>query len=487
MTRNKTANPEQEAELELVKDIASYYDDPLGFVLYAFPWGEKGTPLEDHDGPDEWQREQLNNIRERIKAEPEEYVIRDATASGHGIGKSAETAFIILWAISTRPHISGVVTANTQPQLKTKTWRELSVWHKRMINKHWFKWTATSFFHVDHPETWAINAIPNTEHSSESFAGLHAEHVLVIYDEASAIPDKIWEVTEGAMTTPRAMWFVYGNPTLNTGRFRECFGRFRARWRHRQIDSRTAKMTNKKEIDQWEVDHGEDSDFFRVRVKGQFPKQGDTQLISNDKVEKAQQRTVEVGFGTPKIMAVDVARYGNDQSVIAMREGRRLNPLIKLRSMDLMTLSAWVGGLAREYKPDILLVDGIGVGAGVVDKLIELGFPVIEVIGGAATSPENKNKLYNLRMEMWWRMKDWLNTADIPADDQELFQDLISPTYKHDSKRMLMQLESKEEMKKRGLQSPDCGDAVAMTFAYPAAAMMNANSQSLEPEAIASY
>jgi hypothetical protein len=158
---------------------------------------------------------------------------------------------VILWAMSTRPHLNGVVTANTQTQLETKTWRELSIWHKRAINAHWFEWTATKFYQVAITrETWFVAAIPWQERKSEAFAGSTGKRrVLIIYDEASAVADVIWEVSEGATTDGGALWLAFGNPTKNTGRFRECFGRFRARWRTRQIDSRTAKKAHQQAPD----------------------------------------------------------------------------------------------------------------------------------------------------------------------------------------------------------------------------------------------
>jgi len=211
----------------LQKIMAGFYDDPLSFVKFAFPWGEDG-PLKDYDGPDKWQEDQLRYVGETIRDKPLS-IIRDATASGHGVGKSADVAWIILWAMSTRPHLNGVVTANTFPQLNTKTWRELAIWHKRAINAEWFTWNATKFYHNAHPETWFVSPIANSENNSEAFAGQHGRHSLIIYDEASAIPDVIWEVSSG-VNDPRTMWFVYGNPTKNTGRFRECFGRYRDRW-----------------------------------------------------------------------------------------------------------------------------------------------------------------------------------------------------------------------------------------------------------------
>ncbi|HUU73723.1 MAG TPA: terminase, partial [Burkholderiales bacterium] len=414
-------------------------------------------------GPDVWQAEQLIRIGEKFKENPL-CSLREATASGHGIGKSAEVAFIVLWAMSTRPHLNGVVTANTLPQLTTKTWRELAVWHKRAINEHWFKWSATKFYHRQHPETWFVAAVPNTEHNSEAFAGLHATHVLVIYDEASGIPDKIWEVSEGAMTTPRAMWFVYGNPTRNTGRFRECFYSDKSRWVRRQIDSRTARMTNKEEISSWVEVYGEDSDFIRVRVRGVFPRVGDMQFIASDLVDRAMhwECPYEAHFQLPVLIGVDVARYGDDKTIIAIRQGRKLLELRKFRELNTMQVATQVADAIREFRPAAVFVDGIGVGAGVVDRLRMLSYEIVEV--NAGVKADDFETYFNKRAEMWDRMRIWLREgADLP-NDAELRQSLIGIEYAFDAKE-LMRMERKQDMKKRGLESPDEGDGIAMTFA----------------------
>lgn len=452
--------------------MGDFYDDPLAYVLYAFPWGKKGTLLEDFDGPDKWQAEQLDYVGQRFRDDPEA-TIRDATASGHGIGKSTEVAWLILWAMSTRPHLNGVVTANTTTQLNTKTWRELAYWHKMSINAHWFKWTATKFFHLEHPETWFVAAVPNTEQNSEAFAGLHAKHVLVIYDEASGIPDKIWEVSEGAMTTPRAMWFVYGNPTRNTGRFVNCFTTDSHRWNHRQIDSRTCKMTNKKEIQQWVESYGEDSDFIRVRVRGVFPRAGNMQFIPTDLVDMAMAREIELEayIHMPIIIGVDVARYGDDKSVIAIRQGRKLLELRKFVELNTMQLAVEVGRAIKEFHPGLTFVDGVGVGGGVVDRLRQLGYEIIEV--NAGVKPLDDELYFNKRVEMWDRMKQWLPVADMPmtyagAYDQDLRKGLIGIQYGFSDTRQkageTIQLEKKKDMKKREGLSPDEGDAIAFTF-----------------------
>lgn len=457
-------------------DIAEFYGDALGYVMYAFPWGVEGTVLEDHDGPDVWQTEQLLRVADKIDKDPLG-TIREATASGHGIGKSALVSWIILWAMSTRPHLNGVVTANTLNQLNTKTWRELALWHKRAINAHWFKWTATRFHQVAHPETWFVAAVPNTESNSEAFAGLHGQHVLIIYDEASGIPDPIWQVSEGAMTDPRAMWFVYGNPTKNTGKFRDCFAND-TRWTTRQIDSRTAKMTNKQEIAEQLAEYGEDSDFARVRVKGQFPRAGSLQFISSDVVDRAMvfEAPYEAYFQMPIVIGVDVARYGDDKSIICMRQGRKVLELKKFRELSTMQLAAEVASCIREFRPIITFVDGVGVGAGVVDRLRMLGHEIIEVNGGQ--KPFDDETYFNKRVEMWDRMKIWLrSSADIP-NDSDLRNSLIGIEYGYNEKEQ-MRLERKQDMKKRGLESPDEGDAIAHTFAEPIGDM---HMRSFEPE-----
>lgn len=472
--------PPQEEDV-LVADIEEFYDDPLGFVMYVFPWGEKGGPLEDFDGPDSWQAEQMERIRQRIKENPE-YSIREAIASGHGIGKSAEVAWMILWAMSTRPHMSGVVTANTSTQLRTKTWRELSVWHKRMLNEHWFSWTATSFTHNEHPSTWMVNAIPNTEQNSEAFAGLHSRYNLIVYDEASAIPDKIWEVSEGAMTDPRSIWLCYGNPTRNTGRFRSCFAEDAHRWTNNQIDSRTCKMTNKVEIAEWVKTYGEDSDFVRVRVRGVFPRAGSMQFIPSDDVDLAMARDVpyEAHYSQPVILACDVARYGDDKTVITLRQGRKIIKMQPYRELDTMEVAREVASHIKDYRPAVSFVDEVGVGAGVVDRLRQLGHTVIGV--NAGEKPDDDETYYNKRAEMWGRMRTWIRDGgDIPHD-MDLRTSLIGVEYGYSDQQTgeRLRLERKADMKKRGLDSPDEGDALAYTFYHELAP--NFENNSFEPD-----
>ena len=479
-----------EAEALLAATVASFYDDPLGYVLYAFPWGEEGTELEDEPGPDVWQAQQLLRIGDAIREDPEGYQIQEAIASGHSIGKSCEVSWIVLWAVSTRPHLAAVVTANTDTQLKTKTWKEVAKWHKMARNGHWFEWTATRLTHVDHPETWYAAAIPNSEQNSESFAGTHATHVLVIFDEASAIPDKIWEVTEGAMTTPRAMWFAYGNPTKNTGRFRECFGKFKHRWTKTQIDSRTCRKAEMKKIREWEEDWGEDSDFFRVRVRGEFPRSGSTQLISSEALAEGRSNSLDITeyMYFPVIVSVDVARFGDDETVITVRQGRKVHRQQIHRGMRNTQVAAQAAAVWREYKSTgstmgPLMVDGIGLGSGVVDFLNDSGYPIVDVnVGAVADEP---HLYFNKRAECYMRAKEWFDSGvDIP-DEPELSDQATGIQYEFDAKERV-RIEKKADMKARGLSSPDRMDSLVLSFAeiiLPAGAGgTGGGMQSFEPE-----
>lgn len=453
------------SEEALASELARFYDDPVGFVYYAFHWGE--GDLIGETGPDEWQLEYLTNLGNEIRNSSEEDgAIKIAASAGHGVGKSAAVAWIVLWFMTTRPNGRAVITANTQSQLSTKTWPELAKWHRCAINRHWFQWTATKFYHVLFMETWFASAIPWSENNSEAFAGLHADHVLVIFDEASAIADVIWEVAEGAMTTPGAMWLCFGNPTRVTGRFYDCFHKQNHRWKTYQIDGFKAKMTNKGQLQQWIDDYGDDSDFVRVRIRGQFPRQSSTQFIPRDIVVEAMGRRPDaISYkGTRPIIGVDVARFGTDQSVILVRQYCYVHPPEKYRELDTMELSGRVIDAYRKYGGNgVVCIDGVGVGAGVVDRLNQLGINVIDVQSAArATDPRT---YANKRGELWGRMKDWLMSYGALPNDPELEEEISSVEYGLNN-RLQIQLQTKEDMRKKGRHSPDVADALAYTFAY---------------------
>lgn len=468
---------------EVIADLGSFTHDPLGFVLWAFPWGVPGTSLAGEDGPDVWQRAQLASIRDSLKADPFK-IIQDATASGHGIGKSCEVSWLILWAIMTREDTRGVVTANTDGQLKTKTWPELSKWYGLMqfpVLRELFALEATSIHATQdgHERTWRIDAIPWSERNTEAFAGLHnaGKRVVLLFDEASAIIDPIWDTASGGLTDANTeiLWFAFGNPTRNTGRFKEVIaGRFRDRWTHRMIDGREVSRTNKALLDQWVQDYGEDSDFVRVRVKGQFPRAGTMQFISTEVVQQARKREIGYLASDPVVFGVDCARFGDDHSTLAIRCGRdaRKFPWKRWHHQDAMTLAGDIALEAQKWRPEGIFVDAGNIGAAVIDRLRQLGIEnVYEVwFGGkgrdAHWAANIRVKTANKRAEMWTSMRSWLETGAIP-DEEDLEIDLTGPEYGYAPDQVSIQLEKKSDMKRRGLSSPDDGDALALTFAEP--------------------
>ena len=467
--------------VDIATDVAKYYDDPVGFVYWAFGWDE--LDLEGFDGPDTWQLDVLTSIGDQVKDRAFDGVnpvapIQEAVASGHGIGKSALTAWIILWIMSTRPHCKGVVTANTSDQLRTKTWGELGKWKKRCLTGHWFEYNNgkgnMNIYHASYPETWRTDAQTCREENSESFAGLHAANSTPFYlfDEASAVPDKIWEVAEGGKTDGEPMHFAFGNPTRNNGKFFECFGRAAHRWHTMQIDSRTAKMTNKDKIKEWESDWGEDSDFFRVRVLGRFPKAGDMQFIPGDIVRVASTRPLSAYLpDDPLICGVDVARGGEDSNMIQFRRGfdarsERAYRIPGEKTRDSMVLISKLTDIFDRHKPDIIFIDSGGMGGPIGDRLRQLGYPVVDVGFGDNATDEKHYK--SRTAEMWALMREWLFNGGCVKDHVTLESDLTNREYSHNDKNQLV-LERKKDMKGRGLSSPDWGDALGLTFAQKVA------------------
>ena len=461
-------------EEQLITDIAEFTHDPLSFVKYSFPWGD--DELSDKY-PDAWQIEILTALGDKLKHGKinAREAIQIAIASGHGIGKSALVAWLILWALSTFEDTKGVVTANTENQLKTKTWAELAKWYRLCICRHWFKYTATAIFSVDpdHEKIWRIDMIPWSERNTEAFAGLHnkGKRIIIVYDEASAIPDVIWEVTEGALTDEdtQIIWCAFGNPTRNTGRFHGCFGHFRHRWTRKQIDSRTVKITNKSQLKKWEDDYGEDSDFFRVRVRGVFPRASDMQVIPSDWVALAQKREEFYTRDDALILGVDVARGGSDNNVIFARRGsdaRSIKPLIipGSETRDSMRLVANIVTYVADVKPDAVILDSTGLGGPIADRLRQLGVNVFDV--NFASRAMSSSVYANIRAEMWFKLREALRLDLAISDDAELEYELTSPEYAYDIRNRIL-LEGKDAMKKRGMASPDRADALALTYAVP--------------------
>jgi hypothetical protein len=463
-------------------------DNLEAFVMFVFPWGKDNTPLARFEGPRTWQRDELQAITEHLKTQNERALIgltptmyQSATVSGRGIGKSSLVSWLNLWMMTTRLGSTSITSANTEDQLKSKTWAELGKWHTLAINAHWFERNTLAL----KPAQWFEKELKRqlkidtgyyyaqaqlwSEEKPDSFAGAHNHNgELVVFDEASGIPEPIWTVTEGFFTEPivNRFWLCFSNGRRNTGSFFECFHKHRNYWRRRHIDSRTVEGTDVAKLEQILTKYGEDSDEARIEVKGQFPRQGDRQFISREAVENATLRPVQIDAHAPLIMGVDVARFGDDKSVIRFRKGRdgRSIPALKFKGLDNMELANECAHWITKLNPDAVCIDA-GNGTGVIDRLREMGYKVHEVWFGSK-SPDDEYS--NLRTAIWARVREWLGGGSID-DDSDLIDDLAGPQYKFAGASDKIMLESKEEMKKRGLASPDDGDALACTFAIKVA------------------
>lgn len=462
----------------LIEDLALYSNDPVGFVHWAFPWGS--GELTGMTGPEQWQLELLDSIGKGLISA--EAAVRTARASGHGIGKSACVSWIILWAVSTFPDTRAVITANTETQLRTKTWAELAKWYRLFIGRDLFKMTATALYSADpeHDRTWRCDMVPWSKERPESFAGLHNQgrRILVIFDEASAIPDVIWETTEGALTDrdTQIIWSVFGNPTESKGRFRACFegGQFAHRWDGRAIDARTVSITDKRQHEAWLKDYGEDSDFFRVKVRGVFPRIDSSSFISHEIATEAVNREILPQTGAV-VIGVDVARFGDDASVIFPRCGRDAvsRPVEVYQGLDTMAFAAKVAAAYHRYNAACVMVDAGGVGGGVADRLRMLRIPVVDVDFSAnpdGINPDDGTKYARKRDEIWGAMRGWLPRGSIPAlvtgENRSLVDELVAPNY-HLNQNDAIKIESKSDMRRRGVPSPNAADALACTFAAP--------------------
>ena len=497
INKKLTYNPKEEQALMSRLWSPDIKDDPYSFVMYAFPWGKKGTPLEGFSGPRKWQEKVLKDMRDHIKENKrriargeDPLVFNLAAASGRGIGKSALFGMVLCWMMSCLTGSTSIVTANTEAQLRDKTWGEVGKWFGMLINSHWFDVIAMSV----KPKDWFSDLLKDqlkmdatyyyskaqtwSEENPDAFAGAHNMiGLMLLMDEASGIHQKIFDVSEGFFTEKTAyrFWMCFSNPRRNSGAFFECFHKMREFWRRLNIDSRTVEGTDKTVYDKIIAKHGIDSDVVRIEVKGEFPAQGDNQFISRDLVDGAVSRDLEVDNHAGLIMGVDPARFGADSTTIWFRRGRNAReiPPIAMKGKDNMFVANKCAELIDRYKPDAVCVDA-GNGTGIIDRLREMGYRVNEVWFG---SKSGDDAYANKRTEIWGLMRDWLSGGCIP-DMQELKDDLTGPEYGFQKNGDKIALESKDTMKARGLSSPDHADALACTFAVKVARKDSALSKS---------
>ena len=458
-------------------------DDPLKFVLYAFPWAQKGTPLEHFAGPRKWQREVLQQLADHIKANNGKLdfdTFRMATSSGRGIGKSALVSWLVIWMLSTRIGSTTIVSANSEAQLRSVTWAEITKWLSTSLNSHWFEVSATRVM----PAKWLTDIVEKdlkmgtrywgvegrlwSAENPDAYAGVHNfAGVMLVFDEASGIDDSIWSVAAGFFTenTPNRFWMAFSNPRRNSGYFYECFNSKREFWKNKIVDARSVEGTDKQVYQQIIDEYGADSSQAHVEVYGEFPNASDDQFIGSLIVDEAMKRPRWKDQSAPVVIGVDPARFGSDSTVIAVRQGRDVVAIKKYKGDDTMEVVGRVIEAIEEYKPALVVIDEGGLGAGVVDRLKEQRYKIRGVNFGS----KSKNPLMwgNKRAEMWGELREWLKSASVP-NDRFLKNDFMGPLMKPDSKGTIY-LESKKDMKARGLASPDAADALAVTFAFPVA------------------
>jgi hypothetical protein len=470
-------------EQELEDFVADCYADPLQFVRGAYPWGEEGTTLQDEPGPDVWQVGFLEELGQEVRARGFDgraavMPIRMACSKGHGVGGSTLAAWLVDWLMATRPRCHGTVTANTVTQLETKTWAAVQRWTRLCLVGHWFVINSARMYHPAAKDDWFCTPQTCRAENSEAFAGQHAKSSSswYVFDEDSAVPEIIHTVSDGGITDGEPMQFRFGNPTRNTGSFYEAiFGKLRDRWRSVIVDSRTSKFANQELIAEWLNDYGEDSDFFRVRVRGLPPRASDAQFIDSQRIWEAQKRHANPLANEPLVAGVDVPDKGPAWFVCRFRRGSdaRSIPPIRLpgdaspgfRDKLIAKLADRLAAQAKEEKIAAMFVDS-AFGAPIVERLHVLGYENVHEIRFGGESPDDDYA--NMRAYMWGRMKDWLPNGAIETSATpggvRLESDLAAPGYHLNQKDRIV-LESKESMAKRGVASPDDGDALALTFA----------------------
>lgn len=472
-------NIDPKTEADLAEFVAGFYADPYGFVMGVFPWGVEGTPLAKRKGPTKWQKELLLALGEHIRknamleaAELDLSVWRSAVVSGHGVGKSALVAWVILFLMATRRDTRGVVTANTGNQLETKTWPELGKWHNLLICKHWFTWTATSYYFNAYEDdekrkNYMVTAQTVSEQNTEAFAGLHNEGrtVFVIFDEASGITSNVWEVVDGAFTDGEPFFMCFGNPTRPEGDFADCFEKNKELYTYLgHVDSREVEHTNKQALEDIIRKYGADSDQARIRVYGQFPRQAFDGFISVGECHDATQRELFRDDDEGVIVAVDVARYGDDDTVISVRQGRdfRSYPQIVLHGLDNVRVADQVQKIADKVQADAIVIESVGPGVGVIDILRDRRYRVIDVHPGSKGL--RRDEFGNKRAEMWYDARQWVLDGGCLPEDPKLIAELTKIKYVIDKKSGVTWMESKDDMKARGLKSPDRADSFVLTF-----------------------
>lgn len=464
---------------EWARDCA---DDPLRFVQEAYPWGEPGTPLEHESGPDDNQRGMLEALGAEIRGrgfdgQHPTMPIKLAVTSGHDTGKTAMCGWITDFILSTRPFSDGTITAGGYAQLENRTWPAVQYWTSMCVTKDWFEVMEGGIYSRSHPSTWKVQIQSCKEQNAQNFAGQHAKRSTSWYwfDEASEVPDKIWEVAYNGMLDGEPMMFAMGQMVRNTGEFyRACFGDLRERWNHRRWDSRTSRFPNQEFIAQQIADYGLDSDFIKVRILGLPPSASELQYIDQGRVDAARARVQVALKDEPIVAGFDVSGGGRAWNVIRFRQGLNgdVLPPIRIPGEQDADRSQRVGlcaELLRDQRPGhkiaMLFIDA-AFGAPIAVRLQSMGFTNVQEINFGSASPDVHCK--NMRAYMHMKGKDWLLLGGLPPKDERLAHQLCLAGYHRDTAGKLA-IEAKAAIQARGEDSPDDSDAFLLTFAQAVA------------------
>lgn len=399
---------------------------------------------------------------------------RVSIRSGHGTGKSTFMAWCVLWFLACYFPAKVPATAPTSHQLEDVLWSEIAKWHRKMAERmpalgDQFEWSAGAFRMKSAPNESFSVARTSRPERPEALQGFHSEHILFLIDEASGVSDNVFEVAEGALSTDGAFVVMAANPTRRSGYFFDSHHKMRAQWAALHWNGEDSPMVSRDYIANMAKKYGRQSPVFKVRVLGEFVDAADG-VISLELCEAAKVRDVEP-TGKQIVWGVDVARFGDDSSALAKRNGNvQVCPIREWWGKDTMQT---VGIIKAEWdatpthqRPAAINVDVIGIGAGVCDRLKEMNLPAVGVNVAEAESPGFSPDIsFNrLRDELWWRGREWLERRDCKfADDDETIAELTTPTYSFLSNGRI-QVERKDELRKRGVKSPNRADAWLLTF-----------------------
>jgi phage terminase large subunit len=416
--------------------------------------------------PEPWQEEALNAIASGER--------RLSIRSGHGVGKSTFASWAAIWYATTRYTCKVVVTAPTSSQLYDALFAELKG-QLRKLPPHLLELWDAKVERIElkaAPTEVFISARTSRAEQPEAMQGVHAEHVLLIADEASGIPEAVFEAAVGSMSGHNAVTLLLGNPTQSSGMFYDTHHRLKSEWWTKRVSAQDVpNRVSADFIREVASTYGENSNAYRVRVFGEFPLADDDAIIPISLLEAARIRPITSSPTAPMVWGLDVARFGSDRTVLTKRKGPKLHEAQQVRrNMDTMQVSGWVvnewNQTPSHLRPAEIMVDSIGLGAGVADRLRELGLPAVDV--NVSESPAFGEKYINLRAELWFRGKEWLEKRNVSLEhaDSRLIDELAMVKYTFTSNGKI-KVESKDDLKRRtrDKSSPDLADSFLLTFA----------------------